>query len=612
MEGYEKSMGMYDEKLNSIIKKYGYETAEMVNSTQIHSAVIDIFTKRCVNKTIAIWGVGKKNTVNSHAAVIISKYILNLQGLKYLVDASADIQGTNFMGFPVIAPNQLGETDVDIVIVGSRASAVSIIESIKEAAPGCEYLDIYEELRNRGIVIDYNFFSEQNMYTNLYQLREEYEKAEVQEKPELLRKIIGAYFSIRDFAYADKYAGIYIGEQYEGYEKLVELLGEVKELQGEVLEINSKKRGSVLVHLIDSLRAVDVYGNKGEATEFKMFQRYQENALRFTNAYSTGPTTYESVMGVVKQKLSFDEDVYDNNFMFSFDEFPLLEMMKRAGKKILFYVAKDYYIMEDSEEIVRKEHLHMTEKLWNVACDMAESSREIFAFLYYPWELHFPLLCGYLRNTPQIKHFSDVGVDDMSDFIERQFEDCKEYVDLQFDYYRELLGVHTTNVFFGDHSQPVYNAEHKDYPYYMYYNDPDRVSHVAFFISGDGYGCMDYKKMVSMIDFNKIIEQVVCNKSMEIPDREVVRYQYYNIQNKKLREVAAKKGFWDYTEGIQCFLSEKYLYVITATGKEEIYIKSENGYRSTGCVEGKQFAEQMKRVYDVSFPDFWTVRYGQI
>ena len=603
----------YDEKLTSIIKQHGYEAEGLVSSTQIHAAVIDIFTERCVGKKAAIWGVGKKNTVNSHAAVIISRYILNLQGLECLVDSSVDIQGTEFMGYPVIAPEELPGTGVDIVIIGSRASAEAIVKNLEETAPGCEYLNIYEELRKRGIVIDYNFFSEQNMYTRLYRLRADYEGAEGGGKAALLKEIIAGYLEIRDFYYAGEYADIYIKNQYAGYEGLQLMMGKIKELQDEITGINSAKKGNVLVHLVDSLRAVDVFGRAEDGgLKFHMFPGYQENAASFTNAYSTGPTTYEIMMGVVKQKLSFEEDVYDNNFMFSFDEFPILQKMKEMGKRIIFYVAKDYYIMEDSRDLERKEHLHMSEKLWNAACDMADSGQEIFGFLYYPWELHFPLLCGFLRKSPEIRHFSDVGVEDMAGFIEDQFEDCKRYVDVQFGYYKDMLGAHTTNVFMGDHSQPVYSREHPEYPYFMYYNDPDRSSHVAFFVSGTEYEKAEYSGMVSMVDFNKIMGQVLCNKSMELPGREVVQYQYYNIQNKKLREVAEKNGFWDYTEGIQCFLSDRHLFAITATGKEEVYKKTDRGFEYDDGPEGAEFAEKIKRGYDTGFPDFWTIRYGRI
>ncbi len=602
----------YDSRLEDIIRGYGYVAGGITDSTQVHAAVIDIFTEKCTGKKVAIWGVGKKNTVNSHAAVIINKYILNLQGLCCLVDSSPDIQGTEFLGYPVIAPGELPGTGVEVVIAGSRASAKAIIKDIKETAPWCTCIDIYEELAKKGIVIDYNFFSEQNMYTRLYQLREKYTMAGPGEKAGILKELVASYLHIRDFHYAEKYAAVYIGNRYEGYGRLMEMMEETRKIQAEVAEANSAREGDILVHLVDSLRAMDVFQYKDGRLVYGMFSSYQENALSFTNAYSTGPTTYESMMGVVKQELSFEEDVYDGNFMFPFGGFPLLGEMESMGKKVVFYVAKDYYIMKPSDRLVRREHLHMSEKLWNVACDMAESSQGFFGFLYYPWELHFPLLCGYMHNPPVIKHFSDVGVEEMPHTLEAQFEDCKKYVDTQFSYYKKMLGAHTANVFMGDHSQPVCSREHPEYPYYMYYNDPDRSTHVAFFISWDRLEGTVYDGLVSMLDFNSIMGQVFCQGRLEPTAREEVRYQYYGIQNKKLREAAGENGFWDYTEGIQCFLSDKYLFAITATGKEEIYEKTGSCYKYTESQEGKEFAERIKGKYDVSFPGFWTVRHRRV
>lgn len=603
----------YNKRLEEIIKKYGYEAEGITDSTRIHDTVIDIFTEKCTGKKVAIWGVGKKNTVNSHAAVIIHKYILNLQGLVCLVDSSTDIQGTEFLGYPVIAPEELPGTGVEVVIAGSRASAKAIIKDIKRTAPWCDCIDIYAELASRGITVDYNFFSEQNMYTRLYQLREEYACAGSDEKAGILKELVASYLHIRDFHYAEKYASVYIENRYDGYKELMGMMEETRKLQAEVAEANSAKKGNVLVHLVDSLRAIDVFRHVGGKLEYGMFSSYQENSISFTNAYSTGPTTYESVMGVVKQELSFEEDVYDGNFMFKFKEFPLLGKMEAMGKRIIFYVAKDYYIMEPSERLERKEHLHMSEKLWSVACDMAESSQEVFGFLYYPWELHFPLLCGYMENPPVIMHFSDVGVEDMPDTVEAQFEDCKRYVDIQTSYYKGILGKHTAHVFMGDHSQPVCNREHPGYPYYMYYNDPDRSTHIAFFISWEELdGSSVYSGLVSMMDFNSIMGQVFCKEKPVLPAREEVRYQYYGIQNKKLREAAGKNGFWDYTEGIQCFLSDRYLFAVTATGKEEIYEKAGSCYKRAESMEGKAFAEKMKEKYGTGFPGFWTVRYGRV
>lgn len=76
--------------------------------------------------------------------------------------------------------------------------------------------------------------------------------------------------------------------------------------------------------------------------------------------------------------------------------------------------------------------------------------------------------------------------------------------------------------------------------------------------------------------------------------------------------MAEKNDFWDYIEGMQCFLSDRYLFVITATGKEELYQKKEDKFELTQSLEGKRFAERIKREFNTGFPDFWTVRYRRI
>ena len=140
-------------------------------------------------------------------------------------------------------------------------------------------------------------------------------------------------------------------------------------------------------------------------------------------------------------------------------------------------------------------------------------------------------------------HFSDVGVEDMPDTVEAQFEDCKRYVDIQTSYYKGMLGKHTAHVFMGDHSQPVCNREHPGYPYYMYYNDPDRSTHIAFFISWEELeGSSVYSGLVSMMDFNSIMGQVFCKEKPVLPAREEVRYQYYGIQNKNSGKQQGRMG----------------------------------------------------------------------
>jgi len=600
----------YENRLKEILDKYECKAPAIADGQLINSIVLDVFNRRCGGKTAAIWGVGKKNAVNSHCAVIINRYILNLTGLKCLIDSDKDIQGDLFMGYPVIDPSEINNNDIDIIIIASKGSRKSIRDNIQKIAPQCEYIDIYEELERAGVKIDYNFFSEQNIYTELYRQKHLYETAEnAAEREKYLQNLIAYYLKIRDFYYAEYFILEYYSEGYADGGKYMEMLFEIKSLCQEVKAENACRSGDVIIHLIDSLRAMDVYG-KDDNGNFRLnyFKEYGKTAAIYTQAYATGPATYESMIGTVKQKLSFEENVYENNhFMFDIEEFEFLQEIHKAGMPIRLYNSKDYLVMNPCSEIYMKEQLHMPEKLWTMACDMAESDGPVFHLAYYPWELHFPMLCGYMTEQPQIRQFADVGLEDMGDFIQRQLADCLDYVDRQFSFYKSFFSEDSVTVIMADHSQPVYDKTRND-PFFMFYNDPDRVSHVAFMVSAPWLKAGIYDSLVSMLDFNSIMKKAVFEHEVFVPERKIVQYQFYNVQNRRLREVASQRGLMDYTEGIQCFLSKEYLYVKTATGKEEVYALPDCRTNVIDSKGAKAYLEYVEKHFETGFPDFWTIR----
>ena len=610
-KGMGKDMGnIYEDRLEEIIGKYGCTAPALADSRMINAIVLDAFNRRCSGKKVAIWGVGKKNAVNGHCAVIINRYILSLTGLKCLVDSDRDIQGSLFMGYPVIAPSEIADYGIDIIIIASKGSRKNIRDNIKKVAPQCEYIDIYEELEHAGVKIDFNFFSEQNVYTELYRQRHLYETAEdMAGREEHLQNLIAYYLKIRDFYYAEHFIHEYHDKKYADSRKYMEMLEEIKALCREVKEKNAHRSGDVAIHLIDSLRAMDVYGQDDDG-DFRLnyFKEYGKTAAIYTRAYSTGPATYESMIGTIKQKLSFEENVYeDNNFMFNMEEFEFLHEVYKKGMPIRFYNSRDYLVMNPCNGIYMKEQLHMPEKLWAMACDIAESSRPTFNFAYYPWELHFPMLCGYMTGEPQIRQFADVGLEDMGDFIQQQLADCLAYVDRQFSFYKSFFSDSMTTVIMADHSQPVYDETRND-PFFMFCNDPDRVSHVAFLVCDSRLEAGVYDSLISMLDFNEIMEKAVFGHEVFVPGRKVVQYQFYNVQNRRLREVAFQRGLMDYTEGIQCFLSREYLYVKTATGIREVYALPDNRTNVIGSAGAEEFVEYVEANFDTGFPGFWTIR----
>ena len=142
----------------------------------------------------------------------------------------------------------------------------------------------------------------------------------------------------------------------------------------------------------------------------------------------------------------------------------------------------------------------------------------------------------------------------------------------------------------------------------MFYNDKDRVAHVTFIIISNELKAGVNSRLFSMLDFNKVMEQAYFEKCIDIPEREIIEYQFYNVQNRRLRELAMKRGLMDYTEGIRCFVSKKYLYAKTATGKQEVYDLKDIYSDISSTDEGKNFIKYVEENYDTGFPDFWTVR----
>ena len=70
-----------------------------------------------------------------------------------------------------------------------------------------------------------------------------------------------------------------------------------------------------------------------------------------------------------------------------------------------------------------------------------------------------------------------------------------------------------------------------------------------------------------------------------------------------------KRGLMDYTEGIRCFVSKKYLYAKTATGKQEVYdLKDIYSDISSTVLPDGTIGAYVEENYDTGFPDFWTVR----
>lgn len=585
-------LNRFEKELNDLINEYGLCYKCPSDSAEIHNIIMDLFKIRCEGKRVALWGAGRKNSENSHAAIILKKYTTYIQGMHCLIDSLPELWETTFMGYPIISPKKISDEKIDIVIIASKVQADSIISDLEKYAPECEYIDIYGELRNRGIVVYHKFFEESNIYTTLYQLRIKYE---VEKKHEDLWTLISAYLSIQDFCYARKYAKLFIKEKYENYEKIEGFFSKLDLLEKKIKNINQKKKDDVVIFFVDSLRAMDVFHKEKDKYIADMFERYLDKSVIFTNAKSTGVTTYESMISVVRQKYPYEQNVYKNNILAEFDEFKLVSLADKLDYKINFYVSEGYPIVHENEKVNFVKQIYLSSKMWKLTTDMASTDKKTFNFIYVPYELHFPLICGWHEKEPKVSGFVDVGIKDTKDYVPRQLEECKKYVNNIFDYYYDWFSEDILMSVFADHSQVIYDDKEQK-PYFMYYNDLDRCVNVAYFIKGFGLQKQWNEQLVSLYDFTDIMSYLLEKHKLYIPDRKIACYQYYKIHYKKLRDYAQKHDLEDYIDGMQCFVNKSMLYMITVTGKEEAYKLGEKEN-----IINTQDAQELKRAVEKNF-----------
>ncbi len=592
---------MFDERLNTILHRNGIEIIdESKMNDNLELSVKGILTEFCAGKKCALWGAGRMNTTSSHTAILIGKYATYLQNLVCVIDSDPDFQGKKFLGYPIIAPEQIKEYAPEIIVISSKNSGKSIIESLLKISPESSYVDIYGELRKKGLEVYNNFFDERSIYTQIFELQENLRAAGTDgERSAIIKTLISYYFGIRDFYYAYFYLDHYVKKRYEGYEKYIILKEQTEELLEELRTINSKKTEDVSMFYVDALREMDVIDAK--TGQPRVLLRYISNADVYTNVYSTGATTYESMVSAILGKYPLECKVYSQNFLRGVDEFEALKQIDVRGYKINWMVSDAYRLIEEDERLQPDIQIYMSKKLWNLACNLAESVDKTFNFLYFPYEIHCPMLCGFHKERPVIRGFSNMGIEHFPESITEQYRECVDYMDKQFDFYYELLGPETTKVIFSDHSQVVYRSDNGTKTYNMYYKDKELCTHIPMIVSSKGKAARYYDGLLSLVDFNRMILSAVEGKDFTGLAKDILRYQYYPIHSAKIRLHAKQCGYSDYIDGMDIFLSKEYIYIKTGTGKEEVFRHEDLEKNLIDTKEGQEFTYKVEKNYKVAF-----------
>ena len=124
---------MFDlnQKFDEIIKKYLPNKYESGNNDLVYSKVYSILRRNCLNKNVAMWGVGDINNISqTYVAKFLEVFADSLQNTKCVIDARKELEGKKILGLPIITSSEITKYDIDIILITSYRSRKFIAKEI--------------------------------------------------------------------------------------------------------------------------------------------------------------------------------------------------------------------------------------------------------------------------------------------------------------------------------------------------------------------------------------------------------------------------------------------------------------------------------------------------
>lgn len=567
-------IGLFEERLNKIIDKYGLPFIDSSRLEQTSDWNIAVLEEKCSGRRVALWGAGDGRTNSSTAKKLLSRYATYLQETVCIIDSNPALQGTEFLGLPVISPEEVKNWNIECIVVATSARwrnevANRCLEYVSQDNVVIPKTDLTMECYRES-----NFY----LYINLLRIKSE-EKNE--QSRENMEKLISCYLKIRDFSYAFRYMEQYVQNGYDSGGRIERLHQEINSLLQEMQDKIRKRKDDILLFFADRL-------NRKECECIQMFSYMKDSALVFTDANATGLYTYESMASIVNGVMPLERPVYRNSMAYHVEEAPMLREALKQGKHFDVDSIPGYPIFQGKNVEVRFSAF-VTIKLWNALCSLCESQESIFEYIYV-FESHYPELCGYHPG----KSYDDIMdiLKDNTKCYRTNYLDCLRYIDEVFRFYESLFPKNMKLIIHSDHSFLPTDDEEKVGNRDKLLLSQEYCTEIPLLIRGAGV-TGEYRKPFSMIDFPEIVNQVVAGKDLQIPEREIVRYQMLPIHNRNWRARMIESGMEKYIDEIDVFASDKYICLIPGKYRAQVYHKKDIQKEITDTPEGKAFLEKI-------------------
>lgn len=563
-------------KYNSLAIGLGINlNSESEGANIIIKKLLKNFTDTCANP--AIWGMG------THTQMMMADFIFELKKVRFIIDNHVK---ENDMGYKIINENDVIENKIDGIIISSYEFREEIKNTIREKYPQIKYLDIYEKMKEKGIVLESAYYVQSHPYSKYMtfnQLQNELdEEKDIENKVSICREIVKKYIEIKDFRSAIKYGRRLVDIANDpGDRACLDTIVEMYEMQKNLMAAISSK--NVLMLLFDGLMRKSVL--EGEMPELKKW--IDEETYFFTNAYSSSTSTYESLIPTYSENNDLRTEYYRKSIIPE-ERCRFVKEAKRQKREIFFYTDSACYVECDDIAICNRFQT-ATEKMWDFMMDAYDTDNGLF-YIHILYESHFSYPNPYTKGE-----IVSEGTSIMFDFYENrggqlrtnyiaQKGDALKYLD---DVVTPLLKLlNCKMVIYADHGNLLLEnhetLEMLDELKLMFHEDLIQIP-LAIKSPEMQKGKKD-NNLISLMELSSIIIGLMGNRAFDYKEKKYIKVQRSQIYNPDFIRLYRKFGFEKALQAFEVFIfPDKYKLAVYADGKRELYFEDTKIHERTLC-----------------------------
>ena len=545
-----------------IIKKYlkdkfiDNNTAKVMEI--IKMSIIEVDSNKY--KNCAIWGAGQ------HTDNLMKYFSMDFKKVNFIIENNLELAKEKFKAFKAITPEEINSNNIDCIIISSYASRKEITKSIERFNKNIKIIDIYESLQEKNINLNLPFYILSDGYIKINEyLQKLKECKENIEKAFILENLLLEYINLRDFKNIFKIIECYKKLKIVDNDKFDNLFNDLEEMLIDLKEALKMKKDNILLLYIDALRYKDV-NNLGN---MKYLKELSENNVKFTNAFSTSITTYESMVSCLSGQMPY----YNNNHKREFIEEEESRFINKAlnnNYNINFYILGSDRFINSNNINYKDGGTYCSKTLWNYLCDLTSSNNKNISMLYFLQESHTPHMGGnYIENFEIHKTPFTCGDCQFKQSEEQyinQYRKSLQYLDEQLEFYLSFLNEENDTVIFSDHGQLIEGATKKlnDLDTILGWHD-DRFK-VNLIIKSNKFKKQKVKKLFSLININDLLCGIIDGK-LNIKYEKYIEMQFSSIRNKIIRGKFKSEKKDDYIDGFKVYRDKNYKLVITGLKK---------------------------------------------